>query len=195
MKKLIPFALMCALSLALAGCGSGGDSKEASSAATSSAPAATAATTTSTSAQGAAATTWTEVATADEAAKGAGLATFGAPGNFTIGDLSFANPKFSYGGGIAQAVYETPATMLTVRKATSTHTAPLSDRPTTDFPQTWTETIDGTNVTMYGAENGAATVFTFVDGAQSYDGDLEAALEAGILHIAEEPFGGNVILL
>ena len=182
MKKIVLLAAMCVCAIVLAGCGSGGQSQEASSvlssAAASSAPAATSATTATTStaptatttapAQGTVTINWTEVATAEEAAKGAGLASFGVQDNLVIGDLVFEAPKFAYAGGVAQATYETPATMFTVRKATSTHSAPLTDRDTASFPQTWKETVDGTELTLYGPAEGQATLLTWNDGPQSY---------------------------
>ena len=111
---------------------------------------------------------WADATTADAAAKGAGLATFGVPEALAIGDLEFTPPRFAYAGGVAQATYETPATMFVVRKGTSTHKAPLTDRDTASFAQTWNQTIDGLNVTLYGPEQDQATVATWEDGGQSY---------------------------
>ena len=171
MKKLVTLATVCACALVLAGCGGSGQSQEASSAQTSAATSslATSATaTTSAPAQDTAAAAWVDAATAEDAAKGAGLAAFGAPTSFNLGDLSYTNPKFAYAGGVAQATYETPATMVTLRKGTSTHSAPLTDRDVATFPQTWKESVGGTEVTMYGPEQGKATVLTWSDGSQSY---------------------------
>ena len=43
---------------------------------------------------------WADATTADAAAKGAGLATFGVPEALAIGDLEFTPPRFAYAGGV-----------------------------------------------------------------------------------------------
>ena len=111
---------------------------------------------------------WTDAATADEAAKGAGFDKFGVIDRFVIGDLVFENPTFAYAGGVAQATYETPATMITVRKGVDTYTTPLSDRELDEFAAHWHKVLEGTDVTCYGQAKGAVTVATWTDGIKSY---------------------------
>ncbi len=111
---------------------------------------------------------WTEVASADEAAKGAGFEKFGVIDSFKIGDLEFKDPKFAYAGGVAQATYETPATMIYVRKGEGSYSTPLSDRNLDEFASRWFKVIEGTNITCYGVAKGAVTVATWSDGNTSY---------------------------
>ena len=111
---------------------------------------------------------WTEDKTAEEAAKAAGLSTFGVMKQVKLGDIEFKDPKFAHAEGVAQAYYEIGATGLFVRKADGKHTAPLSDRDLTEFAEKWKKNYEGFDVMMYGASKGAATVFTWVDGTKEY---------------------------
>ena len=111
---------------------------------------------------------WNEVNSAEEAAKGAGFEKFGVVTKFKLGDLEFAEPKFAYAGGVAQATYETPATMVYFRKAVDNYTTPLSDRKLDEFPARWNKVYEGTDVTCYGPAKGAVTVATWTDGVKSY---------------------------
>ena len=111
---------------------------------------------------------WTDAANAEEAAKGAGFEKFGVPGDITLNGTKFENPKFAYTQGVAQATYESGAMTLVVRKASGTHTAPLSDRDTTTFASKWTNSIEGLDVTLCGATQGNATVMTWTDGTADF---------------------------
>lgn len=111
---------------------------------------------------------WADAATAEQAAKGAGFDKFGVIDKFTIGDLEFKDPKFAYAGGVAQATYETPATMIYVRKAVDTYETPLSDRNLDEFTAHWHKVIEGSDVACYGAAKGAVTMATWTDGVKSY---------------------------
>ena len=137
---------------------------------------------------------WTEVSSAEEAAKGAGIDKFDVIDSFKLGDLEFKDPKFSYAGGVAQATYETPATMVYIRKGVGTYTTPLSDRNLDEFASRWFKVIEGSNISCYGVAKGAVTVATWSDGNTSYgltfqglggdemsmDGDELAVLVRGI---------------
>ena len=111
---------------------------------------------------------WTDATDAAAAAKGAGFDRFGVIDSFKLGDLEFKDPKFSYSGGVAQAVYETPATMFTIRKADGNHNVPVTDRVLGDFQASWTKEIEGIEVNCYGVAKGAATVATWKEGTREF---------------------------
>ena len=111
---------------------------------------------------------WTDASSAEEAAKGAGFDKFGVIDKFTIGDLEFKDPAFAYAGGVAQATYETPATMIYVRKGVDSYETPLSDRNLDEIAAHWHKVIEGTDVNCYGVAKGAVTVATWTDGVKSY---------------------------
>ena len=151
MKKVLVAMTVAALAFVLAGCASG----------TSGSSAATSSDATSDSAAAAEEVTEgnhepTQWAPVESAAKG--FASFDVPDSFTFGDLEFSKPTFSYADGVAQATYETPATMVTIRKGDGIYGAPLTDRNYAEFPQKWTQNHKGLEITCYGAKEGAATV-------------------------------------
>lgn len=111
---------------------------------------------------------WTDATDAAAAAKGAGFDRFGVIDSFKLGDLEFKDPKLSYSGGVAQAVYETPATMFTIRKADGNHNVPVTDRVLGDFQASWTKEIEGIEVNCYGVAKGAATVATWKEGTREF---------------------------
>ena len=177
MKKTIAaMATAVVLSAILAGCGSAAKSSSASDSASSSAGSESSTSTvvseasssTSSSSQSSETVTWTKAKTAEEAAKGAGLETFGVPSKIEAGQLEFKDPTFSYSGNVAQALYETAAAAVDVRKTDGKHEIPLSDRNKNEFAATWSDTFDGTSVTLYGASKGAATYMTWNDGTKAY---------------------------
>ena len=173
MKKIVAIAAVAMLSLALAGCGSSSTSSSAESSASSSAASAESASA-STSASATSVSTqsvsvkWTDAATAEDAAKGAGLTKFGVMDSVKIGDNEFADPTFAYSDGVAQAVYETGAIGLIVRKSDAQHASLVTDRTASEFPNTWTKSYEGVDVTLWGQDKDAATVFQWTDGNQSY---------------------------
>lgn len=166
MKKYLPIA--AALVLALAGCGGGQKAEE--TATTTETETATEAVEDTKEEEADQGTTveWTTAATDEDAAKGAGFEKFGVLPKIVLGDMTFENPTFGYAGGVAQAVYETPATMLTLRKGMNSYTAPLTDRKVEEFAAHWNKIIEGTDVSCYGSAKGAVTVATWTDGSKSY---------------------------
>lgn len=161
MKKALPIA--AALVLAIAGCG-----QQAAETQTEEPTAQEATEETAAEVAEEPQIEWTEVATAEEAAKGAGIEKFDVIDEFRIGDLEYKDPKFSYAGGVAQATYETPATMIYVRKGVGTYSTPLSDRNLDEFASRWFKVIEGSNISCYGVAKGAVTVATWSDGNTSY---------------------------
>lgn len=111
---------------------------------------------------------WVEVKSADEAAKGAGLANFDVMDEVNIGDHQFTKPTFAYAGGVAQALYEQGAIGLFVRKAGETFSAPLTDRNIYEFPQEWDLNFKGLDIKCYGPDAEHATVIIWSFGKETF---------------------------
>ena len=165
------FAVGAALTLALVGCGANNSSQASSSASSSSASASSS----SVVEQKETVISWTNAGSAEEAAKGAGLDKFGAIPSLTLDGKEFKDPKFSYAGGVAQAVYENSGVKFIIRKGANGHTAPLTDRDLTSFKNKETVSIDGTDVTEYGLAHGASTVLTWSENSYDYAVTYQAA--------------------
>ncbi len=170
MKRIATIAAALVLALALVGCGSSGSSASSASSESSALSAAEPTISSSASAPSQSATpiNWTKVKSAEEAAKGAGFDKFGIMDQIIANDIVFNEPAFAYSDGVAQALYETGATAIDVRKADGSHKTPLSDRDKTEFAKTWTKSYEDLDVTLYGPATGAATVFSWADGTQQY---------------------------
>ena len=180
MKKRIflsMFLTAVMLAAVLAGCSSGGSAakKEEPAAAAEStqeeaAPAETkaedtAAETESTEAESTAAAAeentglanpWSDVGSAEEAAKGAGIDSFGIaedPG-LDLGELF--ERTYRCMDGIAEARLEYPASALTVRKGTIAEEGDISG-DYTEYANTWTQDVNGIEVTCFGNREDDAT--------------------------------------
>ena len=180
MKKRIflsMFLTAVMLAAVLAGCSSGGSAakKEEPAAAAEStqeeaAPAETkaedtAAETESTEAESTAAAAeentglanpWSDVGSAEEAAKGAGIDSFVIaedPG-LDLGELF--ERTYRCMDGIAEARLEYPASALTVRKGTYAEEGDISG-DYTEYANTWTEDVNGIEVTCFGNREGDAS--------------------------------------
>lgn len=180
MKKRIflsMFLTVVMLAAVLAGCSSGGSAakKEEPAAAAEStqeeaAPAETkaedtAAETESTEAESTAAAAeentglanpWSDVGSAEEAAKGAGIDSFVIaedPG-LDLGELF--ERTYRCMDGIAEARLEYPASALTVRKGTIAEEGDISG-DYTEYANTWTQDVNGIEVTCFGNREGDAT--------------------------------------
>ena len=179
MKKRIFLSMILAavmLATVLAGCGSGGSAaqKEEPAAAESTqeeaAPAETtaedaAAETESTEAATTSAAAeentglanpWSDVGSAEEAAKGAGIDSFVIaedPG-LDLGQLF--ERTYRCMDGIAEARLEYPASALTVRKGTIAEEGDISG-DYTEYANTWTQDVNGIEVTCFGNREGDAT--------------------------------------
>ena len=178
MKKRIFLSMILAavmLATVLAGCGSGGSAaqKEEPAAAESTqeeaAPAETtaedaAAETESTEAATTSAAAeentglanpWSDVGSAEEAAKGAGIDSFVIaedPG-LDLGQLF--ERTYRCMDGIAEARLEYPASALTVRKGTKAEEGDISG-DYTEYANTWTQDVNGIEVTCFGNREGDA---------------------------------------
>lgn len=114
---------------------------------------------------------WTIVGSAEEAAEGAGLDSFIVMDDYTIGDMEFEDPAFSYLDGVAQAYYEEGAAAFYIRKGAEKFSAPISDRDYKgEFTKTWTQNFKGLEVKCYGFEQDKAIVvaWTAEDGTYAF---------------------------
>lgn len=213
-KRIFLSMILAAVMLAtvLAGCGSGGSAaqKEEPAAAESTqkeaAPAETkaedaAAETTSTEAATASAAEagstgaaaeentglanpWSDVGSAEDAAKGAGIDSFVIaedPG-LDLGQLF--ERTYRCMDGIAEARLEYPASALTVRKGTKAEEGDISG-DYTEYANTWTQDVNGIEVTCFGNREGdAAKSIWTVDNmyfsivAEGLGGDQDFGLNA-----------------
>ena len=166
---VIGAALTLVLSGGLVACGNSNSDTQASK------PAATQTATneepaqTATTEQTGETTNWVTDSTAEDAAKGAGLAKFGLPSQLNINDQTYQNPSYAHADGVAQGTFETGATAVIVRAGNvNGHKAKLTDRADTEFANKSTQNVDGLNVTMLGAEQNSPTVITWADGKVEY---------------------------
>ena len=207
MKKRIFLSMILAavmLATVLAGCGSGGSAaqKEEPAAAESTqeeaAPAETtaedaAAETESTEAATTSAAAeentglanpWSDVGSAEEAAKGAGIDSFviAEDPDLDLGQLF--ERTYRCMDGIAEARLEYPASALTVRKGTKAEEGDISG-DYTEYANTWTQDVNGIEVTCFGNREGdAAKSIWTVDNmyfsvvAEGLGGDQDFGLNA-----------------
>lgn len=184
-KKWIGLVVTAALAsslFVLAGCASstGGSSSssaaassEASSSAAASSEVAASSEAAASSQESSAATEianpWSDVASAEEAAKGAGLSTFALPEG-AIADLGEPiEIKYRCMDGMAEAIYEFPASQVTVR------TGAISGDDTFDisgdynaYANEWTENIDNIPVACAGNRKGESTKTYWGDGGVAH---------------------------
>ena len=99
---------------------------------------------------------WSDVESAEEAAKGAGIDSFVIaedPG-LDLGQLF--ERTYRCMDGIAEARLEFPASALTVRKGTIAEEGDISG-DYTEYANTWTQDVNGIEVTCFGNREGDAT--------------------------------------
>ena len=170
MKKLIIASMAaCALVVALAGCGSQQAQKE--EAASSAAPEAAAET--SAPAEEAETSTmvgmpnpWSDVATAEEAAAGAGLDGFSAAEGVEISLGKVEKVTYRCMEGIAEADVEFPAVSMTIRKGINPGGIDISG-DYNEYAHTWTQDVDGIELTCAGNREGDSTKTLWtVDGVE-----------------------------
>ena len=187
MKKRIFLSIILAavmVSAMLAGCSSGG------SAAPKEEPAATEAedtvekTGTADEENTGLATPWTDVGSSEEAAKGAGIDSFVIAEDPVIDLGENFERTYRCMDGIAEARLEYPASALTVRKGTNAEDGDISG-DYTEYAETWTQDVDGIEVTCFGNWEGDASKSIWnVDGmyysivAEGLGGDDDFGLNA-----------------
>ena len=187
MKKRIFLSIILAavmVSAMLAGCSSGG------SAAPKEEPAATEAedtvekTGTADEENTGLANPWTDVGSSEEAAKGAGIDSFVIAEDPVIDLGENFERTYRCMDGIAEARLEYPASALTVRKGTNAEDGDISG-DYTEYAETWTQDVDGIEVTCFGTWEGDASKSIWnVDGmyysivAEGLGGDDDFGLNA-----------------
>lgn len=187
MKKRIFLSIILAavmVSAMLAGCSSGG------SAAPKEEPAATEAedtvekTGTADEENTGLANPWTDVGSSEEAAKGAGIDSFVIAEDPVIDLGDNFERTYRCMDGIAEARLEYPASALTVRKGTNAEDGDISG-DYTEYAETWTQDVDGIEVTCFGNWEGDASKSIWnVDGmyysivAEGLGGDDDFGLNA-----------------
>jgi hypothetical protein len=127
---------------------------------------------------------WSDVASAEEAAKGAGIDSFVIaedPG-LDLGQLF--ERTYRCMDGIAEARLEYPASALTVRKGTKAEEGDISG-DYTEYANTWTQDVNGIEVTCFGNREGdaAKSIWTidnmyFSIVAEGLGGDQDFGLNA-----------------
>lgn len=148
--------------MALVACAGGSKPSSSSSASSSSASSA------ASSSQVSIANPWSEVASAQEAAQGAGVETFGTGFEIEYADLGKPfTVTYQYMDGIAEARVEFPASQVTARKGVASKGDDISGDYNT-YAYTWTEDFDGVSVKCQGNRQGDATKATWSDGKYSY---------------------------
>ena len=199
MKKRIFLSIILAavmVSAMLAGCSSGGSAapKEepgsGGSAAPKEEPAATEAedtvekTGTADEENTGLANPWTDVGSSEEAAKGAGIDSFVIAEDPVIDLGENFERTYRCMDGIAEARLEYPASALTVRKGTNAEDGDISG-DYTEYAETWTQDVDGIEVTCFGNWEGDASKSIWnVDGmyysivAEGLGGDDDFGLNA-----------------
>ena len=187
MKKRIVLSIILAavmVSAMLAGCSSGG------SAAPKEEPAATEAEDTvekigiADEENTGLANPWTDVGSSEEAAKGAGTDSFVIAEDPVIDLGENFERTYRCMDGIAEARLEYPASALTVRKGTNAEDGDISG-DYTEYAETWTQDVDGIEVTCFGNWEGDASKSIWnVDGmyysivAEGLGGDDDFGLNA-----------------
>ena len=192
MKKYILFSTLLAVVLTgslLAGCGAKAQqeaaTETASSAAEESASEEAAEESASANAgQTGIANPWSDVASAEEAAKGAGIDGFSLADDLGLDLGQEFERTFRCMDGIAEARMEFAASALTVRKGTAAEDGDISGDYNT-YAHTWEEDVNGVKVTCSGNREGDATKAIWeVDGmcfssfAEGLGGDTDFGLNA-----------------
>ncbi|MBQ3280826.1 MAG: hypothetical protein IJH41_00305 [Eubacterium sp.] len=102
---------------------------------------------------------WSDVATAEEAAEGAGVETFECAGIET--SLGTTEPEvYRWMKGLAEAQFPIAAVDMTIRKGTDALTDVAEGDISGDYNEykyTWTQDVDGTEVTCSGNRKGEST--------------------------------------
>ena len=167
MKKIVLIAgISAALILALAGCAGGASTSAASSAETSSSTEAS-----SSEPQTGMANPWSEVASAEEAAAGAGVGEFSLPLNVetSLGAIDEQYVSYRCMEGMAEAEFPIGAVEMTIRKALA------ADYPDGDcsgdyneYAHTWTQDVNGVQLNCFGNREGESTRTIWTAGDYCY---------------------------
>lgn len=127
---------------------------------------------------------WSDVGSAEDAAKGAGLDSFEIAEEIDLDLGENFERTYRCMEGIAEARLEFAASALTVRKGTAGEDGDISG-DYTEYKNTWTQDVNGVEVTCWGNREGEATKSIWsVDGvnyciiAEGLGGDADFGLSA-----------------
>ena len=115
---------------------------------------------------------WSDVASAEEAAAGAGVGTFEVADNLGVSDMTLFDPQYRCMEGIAEVDLQGGAFQVTVHKGAGFSGQDLSG-DYTEYPLEWTQDCDGVEVSCRGYEEGMAAAFDWTVGDASYSVMLE----------------------
>ena len=108
---------------------------------------------------------WSDVASAEDAAKGAGIASFTVSDDLGLTETKVLAPTFRCMDGIAEADFDGEAFEVCVRKSETLTGQDLSG-DYNEYPFEWTMEVDGMQVACRGYEEGLASAFDWErDGA------------------------------
>ena len=110
---------------------------------------------------------WSDVESADAAARGAGIDGFAVADDLGMDDWQFAEVTYRCMDGIAEADFDGGAFEVCVRKSGSLDGVELSG-DYNDYPYEWTQDCDGITVTCRGYEEGQASAFDWKSGANTF---------------------------
>ncbi|MGI6220822.1 MAG: hypothetical protein ACOYIP_02940 [Coriobacteriales bacterium] len=137
MRKLLIIGLAAAFAMALVGCSSQEQPAQEEQ-------------------QAGMANPWTEASSAAEAATNAGIGTFEVADNAGLGpEFPLGEPYYQSMSGIAETQYNPEGCKVVVRKGTVTGQSLSGDYA--EYPETWTQDVDGTTVTCMGYETDCAS--------------------------------------
>lgn len=173
MKKLL--AILCissCLALALAGCAGGGAASSASSTAEESSVPASAASSEESSAATGMPNPWSDVASLEEAAAGAGLDSFVVPLDANLSGQSLQADWATYRcmDGLAEVQIPVGAVEMIIRKGLASAAVDPGDisGDYNEYANTWTQDIGGVEVTCFGNREGEATKSIWAVGDNLY---------------------------
>lgn len=167
-KNVATMACVLALGLgALSGCGE----QATNGSATATEPAAEATETSEAqgeSNQAGVANPWEVAQTAEETAQGAGLDVFGVPESVQVGGVEYAEPAFFFTSSIAQVSYSRDADTILLRKSGAEAGKEGLAGDYNEYAKTWTQDVDGIEVTCYGAKQEAAQLILWQQDSNNY---------------------------
>ncbi len=166
-KRLAIVGASACLALILAGCASGSASSSEASASSAAASAAA-----SSEPVANMANPWSDVASAEEAAAGAGIDSFSVPlgVEISLGTIEESQTRFSCMKGIAQMDSDVAAVGLCIRKGTADAAVEEGDISGDygTYAHTWTQNVKGLELTCSGNREGEATKTIWTSGDYCY---------------------------
>ena len=125
---------------------------------------------------------WEVAQTAEETAQGAGLDKFGVPESVQAGGTEYDSPAYFYTKTIAQVRYSHDSDTILLRKSGSNTGKEGLAGDYNDYAETWSQDVDGIEVTCYGAAQEAAQLIMWQRDGSNYSlgfgfgGDTAAAM-------------------